>query len=326
MPKPPTVVFLNEPKQTEHEADEEFNARRKSLALEVRRFVLNHAQYRDRRVEVTFSQNGISSLVCILDTDLRKHVLKVPLKTGYSRNEGVFLRAWESVGVKVPRIVEEGDLDGQPYLLMEYIDALTLSKVYSIDQLIANRTYTVMGRTLRMMHEATSIGYGDIVDGRAEYPNIRTWLENSQLKEKIKYVQKHQLLEEDAHGALADAYAVVYSAIGDSASTVYGHSDFHIGNIFATEPLTVFDPIPFLNHPYMDLARSIVLSVKMDLNDTRPQLIEGYFGNESYDGRLLQACIILNAYQKLKYWHQVKREEDIKSLREHLAATQPLLN
>lgn len=316
-----SVVFLNEPKITEHEADREFNEKRKALISEVETFILRHHLFAGKSVEVTFSHSGISSLVCILDTKDEKFVLKIPLKIGYSRNEGAFLKAWESVGVSVPHVIEEGSMGEHSYTLMAFIDSLTLSKTYSVDELIEKKLYIEMGATLCKMHSAVAEGYGDLVDGKAEYPGIEDWLQDSELQEKLDYAREHKLLEDEIHGSFEQARAVLYSKIGSSASSVYAHSDFHIGNVFATTPLTVFDPIPFLNHPYMDLARSIVLAVKMGLMPVSEQMIQGYFNGESHDRQLLQAALIINAYQKIRYWHKVGRTEDVQKLQEYLVQT-----
>lgn len=320
------VIFLNEPKITEHETDREFNERRKSLTFEVESFLSKHNLFRDARTEVTFSHSGISSLVCILDTAENKFVLKIPLKIGYSRNEGAFLKAWEEVGVSVPHVVEEGSISDHSYTLMAFVDSLTLSKTYSIDELIEKNLYVEMGSTLRKMHTASALGYGDLIHGKAQFPNLDSSLENSELGNKLEYVREHELLKDDVHGSFEQARAILRSKTALSSDSVYAHSDFHIGNIFATTPFTVFDPVPYLNHPYMDLARSIVLAVKMGLSPVSEQMIRGYFKGDSYDQQFLQAALIINAYQKIRYWHKVDRTQDVQRLQEYLAQTAHLLS
>ena len=136
----------------------------------------------------------------ILDTGEKKYVLKMPLKVGFSRSEPVFLQAWEQVGVSVPHVIEVGEIAGSPYILMDYVDALPLRHAYTVEELIENKIYAEMGSTLRKMHTATATGYGDLVDGKAEFANIREWLENSTLRSKHQYVIEHNLLNDTEHG------------------------------------------------------------------------------------------------------------------------------
>ncbi|MDB5190421.1 MAG: hypothetical protein JWN49_747 [Parcubacteria group bacterium] len=320
-----SITFANEPKFTDHEADKEFNERRRQLAHDIQDFIATHSLFKGKRVEVTFSHNGISSLVSILDTGEQKFVLKIPLKVNYSRSEATFLRAWERVGVHVPHVVEAGEIGEHHYLLMEYIDALTLRETYIPVELVENETYIEMGSTLRKMHTAAAEGYGDLVDGKAEYADIQTWLESSQLQEKIPYVKEHALLNDTEHGSIERSFQILFTKIGTTSNTVYGHSDFSVGNIFATQPLTVFDPIPFLNHPYMDLARSMILAVRAGLVEAAEQLVQGYFNDEDYDPQLLQACLVVNAYQKVGYFHMTNRLEAIKNIQTYLTQGRHLL-
>ncbi len=313
-----SIVFLNEPRLTGYEIDKEFDEKRKLLAREIASFIAEHKLFNGKPIEVTFSHSGISSLVSILDTGHEKYVLKIPLKKEFSRNEAVFLKAWEQVGVSVPHVIEAGEIVGHPYILMEYIDALPLRHAHTVEQLIGKKLYVEMGVVLRKMHTATANGYGSIINGQPEFPDIKTWLDRSSLQDKFLYVKEHELLKDEAHGSLPEAQEVLFREIGSDSSTVYGHSDFSIANIFATDPLTVFDPIPFLNHPYMDLARTLVLAVRSGLNEPGRQIVEGYFGDEKYDENLLKAAVVVNAYMKLRYWHETNRFEDVKKLQDYL--------
>ena len=321
-----SVTLLNEPKFSEHERDREFNETRKMLVPKVADFIAQHEMFRDVQVNVTFVHAGISSLVSILDTPNEKYVLKIPLDPIRPPHEGIFLKAWESVGVNVPHVLEEGLIGDHHYLLMEYIDSLTISKSYSIDEILEKELYKEMGSTLRKMHTAKSDGYGEMREGKGEYTDFSAFLENdTKTNDKIEYVKRHEILNDSDHGSTHEAREVLVLIIGTSTESSYCHNDFHIGNVFSTSPLTVFDPIPVLNHPYMDLARSIVLAVRMGLRPVSDQLISGYFDGEEYNQQLLQACIVLNVYMKFRYWHQTDRMEDIEKVKKYLAETKHLL-
>jgi fructosamine-3-kinase len=321
-----TTIFLNEPKFSEHEADAKFNERRKNLIPKITDLIKESSLFSEEEVNITFIHSGIASLVSILDSGNKKMVLKIPLNIFVSRTEGSFLKAWEQVGVQVPTVIEEGEIGEHYYLIMEYIDEVTLSKKYSSEEILEKRIYEDLGKTLRIMHSAEATGYGTLIDGKGEYPDIKTRIENdSVIKDKILYIQEHQLYDDQKHGAIVTAWNVIFSKIGESTESVYCHNDFHIGNIFATDPLVVFDPLPMLHHPYMDIGRAIVLAVRMGLHEVTEQIIKGYFGDEEFDKQLLQAFLIVNVCGVLKYWHQTNRVEDIEKLQKYLEETKHLL-
>ena len=57
---------------------------------------------------------------------------------------------------------------------------------------------------------------------------------------------------------------------------------------FATEPLTVFDPTPSFDHPYLDLGMAIVIAVsRYESEEAVSQMIDGYFGGKIYDPQAL---------------------------------------
>ena len=107
----------------------------------------------------------------------------------------------------------------------------------------------------------------------------------------------------------------------------YCHEDFGTANIFATNPLTVFDPNPRFNNRYIDLGRSVMRTIYNDSGLTRAkdQLIRGYFNGEPYDERVLQASILLNAYMKFDYAHKIGRLKQIDCIRKYLTETKYLL-
>ena len=125
------VIFQNEPKLSKHEADKNFNDRRTALAGQLESFIASHSRFQDKEVSITFAHKGISSLIAIIETSDEKLVLKIPLSPTYAEGEVLFLKVWERAGVKVPRVIEDGILDGHHFALMEYIDAPILTDKYS---------------------------------------------------------------------------------------------------------------------------------------------------------------------------------------------------
>jgi fructosamine-3-kinase len=313
-----TVTFLNEPKLSEHEADAKFNERRTALLPILKGFISSHILFVDKKTDVTFLHAGVSSLVCVIDTTEDKYIMKVPLSLLTSGLEGRFLKAWESVGVKVPHVFEEGKLGEHFYVLMEHISTDTLNQKHSNNELLSNKTYQDLGSLLRKMHQVKGEGYSNVVNdkSKSEYYTVAEWLAGDvRTNEQFAYVKENMLLDEIEHGSIGKVCDIITSHIGSGKETVYCHNDFHAGNIFATTPLTVFDPWPCFHHPYMDIARSIILASKVGLVEVTQQFIDGYFGSDDYDYRLLQAFIVLNIWVKLPYMHKTGQSETIEGLK-----------
>ncbi len=318
------IKFLNEPELSIHEIDSKFNDRRISLVPKIQDLISNHPLFTNKDVEISFIHRGVSSLVSILSVEDKKFILKIPLSIIDSRQEGSFLMAWEKIGIKVPRVIEEGSIGDHYYIIMEYVNALTLSKTYNIDELLENNIYTKLGEMLKKMHSVKAKGYGMVVNNTGEFKNFSAWIENSKITDKINYVKEHGLLQ-DEHGSIDEAISLIISRIENEEESVYGHNDFHIGNLFSTEPFTVFDPIPLFCHPYSDVARSIIIASKMGLEKVSEQFLNGYFRDENFDRQLLQAFIILNVYDKFKYRHQKNEIKDMEDIKTYLVKTKHYL-
>lgn len=321
------VIFLNQPKLSTHEVYTKSNERRMSLLPHVEVFLNKHSLFQGKDVQVFFPSTGSASLTCIVDTSGTKRVLKIPLSSqSFYECEGSFLKAWESVGVKVPHVIEEGRIDGSYYLLMDFIDAKTLNEEYKKGAMIRNEIFVKMGGTLRLMHSAKSEGFGVVKDGKGGYSRFSEWLDY-QIKEKASYDGDERFLDDSKHGNFAEAIKIMNGYVGTSTESCYCHNDFAYQNIFATEPLTVFDPIPIFGHPYMDLARAIVTALGRGIHeDASEQLVRGYSGNDLILNRsVLQAAIILQSYLKFGYWSKTGKEQGIKDVQAYLEKTKDLL-
>jgi hypothetical protein len=96
-------------------------------------------------------------------------------------------------------------------------------------------------------------GFGVVKDGKGAHFQFSEWLKY-QIEQKAGYADDTRFLDDNKHGNFVAAIKIMNDYVGTSAESCYCHNDFAYQNIFATEPLTVFDPIPILGHPYMDLA------------------------------------------------------------------------
>lgn len=134
------VTFLNKPKLSEHEVDQDFNERRGKLIPLMEEFLIKHPLFVDKDISVTFLHAGVSSLVSVIETSEQKLVLKIPFSRLNSRLEGAFV-GMENVGVKVPHVLEEGEIGEHFYVLMEYIDSETISSKYTGKESLEKNVY-----------------------------------------------------------------------------------------------------------------------------------------------------------------------------------------
>src|SRR3989339_859397 len=291
----PKISFHNEPRLSEHEADKNKNEKRVNLIPFVKDFISNHERFKGKEVNITFALKGNSSLVCIVETPEGKLVLKIRLGVTGTSGDVKFFKVWEEAGVKVPHILED-------------------------------EIYVELGKILRAMHMPKAEGFGRCVDGKAEFSRFEDWLNSPGIQKKIKYVEEHKLLGEE-HGSLELAIKILTEHVNKEKRSSYCHEDFGTANIFATNPLTVFDPNPRFNNRYIDLGRSVMRTIYNDSGLTRAkdQLIRGYFNGEPYDERVLQASILLNAYMKFDYAHKIGRLKQIDCIRKYLTETKYLL-
>lgn len=309
-----TVTFTNKPKNTGFEADKVFNERRANLVPHVEQYILTNNRFFDKKVRVTFPERGISSLISVIEADNKKVILKIPLSTDYAEGEAQFLKVWEQVGAKVPHVLEEGVLGGHSYLLMEYIDAPVLMDAYTPAELNEQGILLEMGRTLRKMHLPTAQGYGRVVGDKPEFATFKDWISSPDMEERISYVKANKLLG-DEHGSIQETSEVL-AAHAEREQSCYCHDDFGAGNIFATHPITVFDPNPRFNNRYIDLGRCVVIHASQNI--TAQRLIDGYFEDMSCDKKVLRGSILLNTYMKFPYWNKVEKFSQIKNMQEYL--------
>jgi len=319
----PQIIFNNEPKLSTYEVDQKFNERRLNLIPYVKDFVSNHDRFKGKSVSISFAEKGVSSLVSIIESSGEKTVLKIRLALSDS-GEAHFLKVWEGVGVKVPHVIDAGYINGHEYILMEYIDAKKVGEIYRKGEIIKNEIYVELGQILHTMHTPRAEGYGRFVDGKAEFKEFEEWISCEDVQKHIRYVREHKLLG-DEHGSLDAAIEVLKNHVKEENKSVYCHGDFSLGNIFATKPLTIFDPNPRFNDRYMDLGRSIIINIANGKEEVEEQLIKGYFQEQSYDRKVLQAAMLLNAYLKLDYQHKTKSIERMKNISEYLIRTRKFL-
>ena len=230
------------------------------------------------------------------------------------------MRAWESAGVSVPHVIEEGVIDGSYYLLMDFVNAQTLQETYKKGEIIRKGIFIKMGKMLHQMHTARSEGFGSIKDGKGCYRQFSEWLDNE--------IDRRRPDIDEVGDDFPVAISILNKHVGTSSESSYCHNDFAYQNIFATEPLTVFDPVPILNHPYMDLAGAIIKAIGRGISDEAgEQLMAGYFdgGAGRSDRSVLQAALIVQSHMLFTIWTKTGKEQGIHDVQAYLIRTKDFL-
>jgi hypothetical protein len=209
---------------------------------------------------------------------------------------------------------------------MSFIDAKRLADC-SQEELAGKEIFQRLGKTLRQMHTAKAGGYGKIQDHKAVYLDFREWLQDSSIQDRIKYVKRERVLDNEEHGSIDKALEILTNFVEKNPERAYCHNDFGRGNTFNTDPITVFDPNPLINHPIIDISRSIVLMVGSSAGDpdrSIEQMLKGYYGEElNFDRRAFQAGILLNAYTKIYFWHKSKYFHRVERIKKFLEKQSP---
>jgi fructosamine-3-kinase len=308
------ITFLNQPKFSKDETDQPRNKKKVELIPKFEEYISNHKLFKDKEVNVSFAQEGRTSLVAIIETEGKKYVLKASVASNLMEKEGVFLKVWEEDRVSVPHVIEDGILDQGPYTLMGFVDADILSNVYSEEEMISRKIFVELGSVLSKMHTRDVGSHNN-----EEFLNFAAT--------RLAYIKEHSILNDGEHGSITRAIDIIqHYVISDNRST-YCHNDFAPYNAFATNPITIFDPSPGFNHPYIDLGLAIVLMVSMyDSEVIVPQLIEGYFGNKTIDPKVLHAFVVFNSHRRIPRWHMTNRPERIIRMQEYLKKNKNLLD
>lgn len=322
------ITFLNQPKFSGHATDKVLDQGRELLIPQIENYLKTSDLFKAESVQVSFFQEGVSSLVGLIEASNKKYVLKISLRPKDLNREAMFLKEWESIGVNVPHIFEDGFMNGHPYILMQYIEAKTISTYYKENELDI-KVFFQMGEVLNKMHTLKAVGYGKPVKkGEGEFKDFRTWIyEDEHNKRQIAYVKEHNLLPEDIYGSIEEALeTLIKYSLG--SESVYCHDDFAPYNIFHTNPLTVFDAVCMYNILYIDLGKSIVKMLSNDFQDKKniDQFIEGYFSSkkELLDRKVLKAAVLLQSCKNFKYWHKKNRLDRIDMVRKYLETYEQL--
>jgi fructosamine-3-kinase len=237
------------------------------------------------------------------------------LRPSYVNMEASFLKKWEEINIKAPHVYEVGYIEDYNYILMEYISSDILTKVHTTEELISKNIFFEMGQVLRKIHTLKTEGFGAWDDNeKAKYKTFKEWIDNDTgINNQVKYTKENNLLPEEIFGSIEEKITLIINYLDKNKISTYCHFDFSPNNILATEPITIFDPVCLINHPYIDLAKSVIQSIA-NCHDSKCsyQIIDGYFGinKETFDKEVFKACLLFIAHIKFPYWHK-KNYKDI---------------
>jgi hypothetical protein len=141
------------------------------------------------------------------------------------------------------------------------------------------------------------------------------------MKTRFEYIQQHNLLEE-LEEVLQKAIEVIKRHAKTERST-YCHDDYGPRNIFATNPITIFDANPKFNSGYYDLGRVKFADIASGgTGEVTEQMLKGYFGEGEYDKEVLNAYTFLAFCMKCPYWHQTQRKKELEIAKEYFSQHQ----
>lgn len=323
------ITFTNQPRVSSDPKVAENHEERMKLAGAVESFLSGHERFKDKEVDVEFAQDGVASLIAIITTASEKVALKIPFGGRPTSGEAFAFRAWEAEGVSVPRVIENGTFDeGHEYLLMSCIDAPALDKAYaSNDEMVEKGIYAELGEAFGGMHASTGEGFGAIgEDGKGEFASFVEWIDSPKMTKDIPYVVDNGLMDVSI---IARARDVLVQYAKEHPTSTICHLDFATNNAFATKPVTIFDPAPEFNLPYIDIGKTFV-NMTANGEPARAQLFEAYEKKTGtpLDKKVAYAATIIMMIRKLAKSHMTggeKMEKRIERNKAYLADNAHLL-
>jgi fructosamine-3-kinase len=232
--------------------------------------------------------------------------------------EVVFYKEWSKQDVKTPEVLKLHTADKKvpvSIVSLEYINSPILSQQYDVEKRVKTGVSREMGRTLARMHKAKGKGFGVPTSRDRTKGSFATFKEEYQgafLRRKADWLIAQTVLTNKDILGIKTAINIIEKDVLAGMRPALTHNDFRPYNIFASKPMTVFDPNPRISHPYICLALSLVGSdVETDpfSKNERDEILLGYSEITAINNRVLSAAIILGGMKKAYTW-QKKREED----------------
>lgn len=282
--------------------------------------------------DIKYFQMGESSVVAKAKLDGDPVVIKLSASHNVAA-EGHFLKKWSESGVKTPSIlnIHSGNEElPVSILVMEYINALPLSEAATREELIANGTWRYVGRILAIMHQVQGNNFG--------FPKGNDWERGPHItftqsinkllfEDRVPYLVANGILDDKTVALVHKAAAILEKDSQDGRKPSLIHGDYMPYNMFATNPPTIFDPLPEITHPYMCLGYPIFKLMTLDprIDVEHQQLLAGYEEVTLVDRYVLSAAIVIRGIGKLKTWIEKGKTKNAQRIKYVLAEQAKLL-
>lgn len=168
-----------------------------------------------------------------------KYVLKI--EGDIERKKGLFKHQPEitekllDAGVKVPRIIDYGEVDGNEYLLMEKVRGMNLS--YKWLKFNDSQRENIIIQLAEQLQKIHSIVFGNFalpMCRKERFSNFQEAVKDSIQFEKIDKMKLNNNLR-GCMEYLEEFYEKNISSISNNEESVLVHNDFHFENIFCIE-------------------------------------------------------------------------------------------
>lgn len=276
-----------------------------------------------RLKSIFFFPSGENSVVSKITTEQKPFVVKMRKDIGILEIEKTFLNEWSKQNVTTPKILTSHTSNKNlpvSILILEYINAPLLSDAMNPSEMLKKGITRKLGSILANMHKAKGEGFGipRIENNtRGKFDTFSEYIETNLFKEKLPWLVKKGILTQKSIIFAQKAVTIIEADIESGTLPSLIHNDFGPYNIFYTRPLTVFDPIPEINHPSLCLASLLLRhlidssdkSTEKEIQKEKDEVLNGYRKITPISdlvimsGSILKSLIILSRWQK-KHKHQ----------------------
>jgi hypothetical protein len=169
---------------------------------------------------------------------------------------------WTDNDITVPKIHETGEYNTCPYYIMDCFENTTLEDSLHKESISPEETGMIIGEFFSAMQKITGHGFGEKFsreNGKLVGPHtslsdyLNTEFRNNKLLEvlqsNIPNIHWQELLTVHIHNIEERC---------DASTSILGNFDMGPRHIFATQPPTLFDPLPELAPKYFDIAMYLI--------------------------------------------------------------------
>jgi fructosamine-3-kinase len=268
-----------------------------------------HSELFGSNITITYFNKGVSSLVVRIHTEAKEsYVLKIS-RNNYAELEATIFERWSAIGVSVPKTFANGQIGIYSYVIMEHINSSTLGEQIIKNRFIAPQISKNIGKTLARIHQIKTKGFGSLssINLAGLYKHYKDEFANYFISNNIiNHLLNSNLVNDKWIIELNLAKRTIENLEmhTDNYSTI-GHMDFSPFNLFSTDPITVFDPDPSACFPIIDLAQTLISSIRAHgyLPIHLRNIILSYEkeSGRQVDMELLKAACLIQGLRKLNH-------------------------